>query len=67
MIFGAGSPMVMGGRFDMKSLEKDVSKASDDGCGFYVVPFPSDDYLSKMREFAHRVIPSYEAQTRLAP
>ena len=67
LIFGAGSPMIMGGRFDMKSLEKDVSKASDGGCEFYVIPFPTDDYVAKMREFAHRVIPSFEAQTRLAP
>ncbi len=56
--YGAGSPMIRGA-FDMKTLEKDIQTAVDNGCRFYVTPFPQDDYVAKMREFARDVMPSY--------
>jgi len=56
--YGAGSPMIRGA-FDMKTLEKSIQTAVDDGCRFYVTPFPQDDYVAKMREFARDVMPSF--------
>ncbi len=50
----------------MKVLEKDIQTAADNGCQFYVAPFPQDDYLAKMREFARDVIPTYTDQKRPA-
>ncbi len=64
--YGAGSPTVQGGRFVMKTLESDIQKAADKGCQFYVAPFPQDDYLARMREFAREVMPSYTNQKRPA-
>lgn len=56
--FAAGSPIAQG-KFDMKLLEKDVEKAAQNGCGYYVTPFPSIDYVATMQQFAKDVVPSY--------
>jgi alkanesulfonate monooxygenase SsuD/methylene tetrahydromethanopterin reductase-like flavin-dependent oxidoreductase (luciferase family) len=59
LMYGAGSPMVQRGGFDMKALAKDIGTAADNGCQFYVTPFPQDEYEAKMREFIREVMPSY--------
>lgn len=64
--FGAGTPTVFGTRFDMKSLASDVQTAIDNGCEFYVVAFPQDQYVPLMRQFHREIVPSFESQTRLA-
>ncbi len=60
LVYGAGSPTTQGGKFDMKTLEKNIQTAADNGCQFYVTPFPQDDYLARLREFARELMPSYE-------
>ena len=65
VIFGAGSPSIFGGRFDLKSLAKDVQTATDNGCEFYVVAFPQDHYVPMMRQFQRELVPSFKSQTKL--
>ncbi len=66
LVYGAGSPTTQGGKFDMKTLEKDIQTTADNGCQFYVTPFPQDDYLARMGEFARDVMPSYVDKKRAA-
>ena len=66
LIFGAGSPTIFGGRFDIKILTNDVQNAIDNGCEFYVVAFPQDDYVPMMRQFQREIVPSFESQSKLA-
>lgn len=63
--FGAGSPTVFGGKFEMKTLTKDVETAIKNGCKFYVTAFPQDEYVPMMRQFSREIIPSFKSQTRL--
>ena len=63
--FGAGSPSVFGGKFEMKTLTKDVESAIKNGCRFYVTAFPQDEYVPMMRQFSREIIPSFKSQTRL--
>jgi alkanesulfonate monooxygenase SsuD/methylene tetrahydromethanopterin reductase-like flavin-dependent oxidoreductase (luciferase family) len=63
--FGAGSPNVQGGRFDMKSLAKNVEDAVDNGCEFYVTAFPQEDYVPVMRQFSREILSSHTKQTKL--
>ncbi|MBO0888936.1 LLM class flavin-dependent oxidoreductase [Candidatus Bathyarchaeota archaeon] len=66
LMFGAGSPTIPGGKFDMNTLSKDVQTAIDNGCEFYVVAFSPDDYVPMMRQFQREIVPSFESQTRLS-
>lgn len=50
----------------MKSLAKDVQTATENGCEFYVVAFPQDDYVPLMRQFQREIVPSFKSQTKLA-
>ena len=59
LVYGAESPTTQGGKFDMKALEKDIQTDADNGCQFYVTPFPQDEYLARMRGFARDVMPSF--------
>jgi alkanesulfonate monooxygenase SsuD/methylene tetrahydromethanopterin reductase-like flavin-dependent oxidoreductase (luciferase family) len=59
MKFGTGAPRLQGGKFDMKSLVKDVQVASDNGCEFYVTAFPQEDYVPTMKEFSRETLSSY--------
>ena len=58
LAYGAGSPSTFG-KFDMRAIEEDIHLAEENGCGFYVVPFPQEDYIAQMREFARDLLPSY--------
>lgn len=63
--FGAGSPTIFGTQFDMRNLASEVQVAIDNGCEFYVVAFPQDQYVPLMRQFHREIVPSFESQTRL--
>lgn len=63
--FGAGSPTVFGTQFDMRNLANEVQAAIDNGCEFYVVAFPQDQYVPLMRQFHREIVPSFESQTKL--
>ena len=63
--FGAGSPTSLGGKFDVRALEKDIQASANKGCEFYITPFPQDDYVEKMKEFARDILPSYNDPTRI--
>ena len=64
LAYGAGSPGVFG-KFDMRAIGKDIQVAEENGCRFYVVPFPQEDYIPKMREFATDLLPSYSSNQPL--
>ncbi len=46
-------------RFDLKESEQAVSVAAKERCLYYVVPFPRDNFLEKMKQFAKEVMLSY--------
>jgi hypothetical protein len=56
ILFGTGAPRLQGGKFDMKTLIKDVHVAKDNGCEFYVTAFPQDDYAAMMKAVLSRRI-----------
>ena len=64
LAYGAGSTSTFG-KFDMRAIGKDVHVAEENGCRFYVVPFPQEDYIPKMREFATDLLPSYSSNQPL--
>ena len=64
LAYGAGSPSTFG-KFDMQAIGKDIQVAEENGCQFYVVPFPQEDYIAKMKEFARDLLPSYSSNQPL--
>ena len=46
-------------KFDPKQAEENVSLAVKEGCLYYVVPFSRDNFVSDIKEFAAKVMPSF--------
>jgi alkanesulfonate monooxygenase SsuD/methylene tetrahydromethanopterin reductase-like flavin-dependent oxidoreductase (luciferase family) len=63
--FGAGAPTLFGGKFDIKTLAKDVETAIGNGCAFYVAAFPHENYAVTMKQFSKEIVPRFESQTQL--
>ena len=61
--FGAGSPRA-NENFDLKQVRKDVETAENNGCNFYIMPFPQGQYVDALRAFARDVLPSYSETGR---
>lgn len=59
LAFATGSPVSRDREFDVNGLKKDVEKAAEQGCRYYLTPFPQTDYVRNMRQFAKDVMPSY--------
>ncbi len=57
--YAKGSPVYREKEFDMKNLEQDVERAADQGCRYYITPFPETDYVTNMSRFAKDVMTSY--------
>jgi len=64
LAYGAGSTSTFG-KFDMRAIGKDIQVAEENGRRFYIVPFPQEDYIPKMREFATDLLPSYSSNQPL--
>ncbi len=57
--FAGGRTAPLTPKFDPEAYFKDIEKALNAGCGYYVVSFPRDSYTTSMDAFASQVMPSY--------
>ncbi len=58
LAFAMGAPRPQE-NFDLRESEKAVSTAAREGCLYFVAPFPQENFLEKIRQFAKEVMPSY--------
>ncbi len=61
--FAAGAPSChppyLSPRYDFKQYLRRIEEAEENGCEYFVVPFPRRTCLDSMRKFAKDVIPSF--------
>jgi alkanesulfonate monooxygenase SsuD/methylene tetrahydromethanopterin reductase-like flavin-dependent oxidoreductase (luciferase family) len=58
LAFAAGSPRAPE-KFDLKEAERGVAAAAKEGCYYYMMPFPRENFSESMNRFAKEIIPSY--------
>ena len=58
LAFAIGSPRSPE-KFDLKGVEKSVANAAEEGCLYYLAPFPREKLSESIKWFAKEIIPSY--------